>query len=86
MKIVIAGAGEVGSHLAKMLSNESNERLINSPVCYGSRDSNDYENEYFEKYEFKRIKNKPTYFFETPSSSIRIKGSGAVRYLLTTEK
>ena len=24
MKIVIAGAGEVGSHLAKMLSNESN--------------------------------------------------------------
>ena len=25
MKIVIAGAGEVGSHLAKMLSNESND-------------------------------------------------------------
>ena len=25
MRIVIAGAGEVGSHLAKMLSNESND-------------------------------------------------------------
>ena len=28
MKIVIAGAGEVGSHLAKMLSNESNEITV----------------------------------------------------------
>lgn len=28
MKIVIAGAGEVGSHLAKMLSNESNDLTI----------------------------------------------------------
>ena len=25
MKIIIEGAGEVGSHLAKMLSNEANE-------------------------------------------------------------
>lgn len=25
MKIIISGAGEVGSHLAKMLSNESND-------------------------------------------------------------
>ena len=28
MKIVIAGAGEVGSHLAKMLSNEANEITV----------------------------------------------------------
>ena len=28
MKIVIAGAGEVGSHLAKMLSTESNDLTI----------------------------------------------------------
>ena len=28
MKIIIAGAGEVGSHLAKMLSNESNEITV----------------------------------------------------------
>ena len=28
MKIVIAGAGEVGSHLAKMLSNESNDITV----------------------------------------------------------
>ena len=28
MKIVIEGAGEVGSHLAKMLSNESNEITV----------------------------------------------------------
>ena len=28
MKIIIAGAGEVGSHLAKMLSNESNDLTI----------------------------------------------------------
>ena len=28
MRIVIAGAGEVGSHLAKMLSNESNEITV----------------------------------------------------------
>ena len=28
MKIVIAGAGEVGSHLAKMLSSESNEITV----------------------------------------------------------
>ena len=28
MKIVIAGAGEVGSHLAKMLSNESNDIIV----------------------------------------------------------
>ena len=28
MKIVIAGAGEVGSHLAKMLSNGSNEITV----------------------------------------------------------
>ena len=28
MKIVIAGAGEVGSHLAKMLSNESNNITV----------------------------------------------------------
>ena len=28
MKIVIAGAGEVGSHLAKMLSNEYNDLTI----------------------------------------------------------
>ena len=28
MKIVIAGAGEVGSHLAKMLNNETNEITV----------------------------------------------------------
>ena len=28
MKIVIAGAGEVGSHLAKMLSGEANEITV----------------------------------------------------------
>ena len=28
MKIVIAGAGAVGSHLAKMLSNESNDITV----------------------------------------------------------
>ena len=28
MKIIIAGAGAVGSHLAKMLSNESNDLTI----------------------------------------------------------
>ena len=28
MRIVIAGAGEVGSHLAKMLSNESNDITV----------------------------------------------------------
>ena len=28
MKIIIAGAGEVGSHLAKMLSNESNDITV----------------------------------------------------------
>ena len=28
MKIIIAGAGEVGSHLAKMLSNEANDLTI----------------------------------------------------------
>ena len=28
MTIIIAGAGEVGSHLAKMLSNESNEITV----------------------------------------------------------
>jgi trk system potassium uptake protein TrkA len=28
MKIVIAGAGAVGSHLAKLLSNESNEITV----------------------------------------------------------
>ena len=28
MKIIIAGAGEVGSHLAKLLSNESNEITV----------------------------------------------------------
>ena len=28
MRIIIAGAGEVGSHLAKMLSNESNNLTI----------------------------------------------------------
>ena len=28
MKIVIAGAGEVGSHLAKMLNNETNEVTV----------------------------------------------------------
>ena len=31
MKIVIAGAGEVGSHLAKMLSNESNDIVVIDP-------------------------------------------------------
>lgn len=28
MKIVIAGAGEVGSHLAKMLSNENQDIIV----------------------------------------------------------
>ena len=28
MKIVIAGAGEVGSHLAKMLRNEANDVTV----------------------------------------------------------
>ena len=28
MKIIIAGAGEVGSHLAKMLSNEANDITV----------------------------------------------------------
>ena len=28
MQIVIAGAGEVGSHLAKMLSNEANDITV----------------------------------------------------------
>ena len=28
MKIVIAGAGEVGTHLAKMLSNEEQSRQL----------------------------------------------------------
>ena len=28
MKIIIAGAGEVGSHLAKMLSNGANDLTI----------------------------------------------------------
>ena len=28
MKIIIAGAGEVGSHLAQLLSNESNEITV----------------------------------------------------------
>ena len=28
MKIIIEGAGEVGSHLAKMLSNEANEITV----------------------------------------------------------
>ena len=28
MKIIIAGAGEVGRHVAKMLSNENHEILI----------------------------------------------------------
>ena len=28
MKIIIAGAGEVGSHLAKMLSGEDNEITV----------------------------------------------------------
>ena len=28
MRIVIAGAGEVGSHLAKMLNNESNDITV----------------------------------------------------------
>ena len=28
MKIVIAGAGAVGSHLAKMLNNETNEGTV----------------------------------------------------------
>ena len=28
MKIVIAGAGEVGTHLAKMLSNEEQDIII----------------------------------------------------------
>ena len=28
MRIIIAGAGEVGSHLAKMLSNESNDITV----------------------------------------------------------
>lgn len=34
MKIIIAGAGEVGSHLAKMLSNESNDLTVieNDPL------------------------------------------------------
>ncbi|MBQ1866007.1 MAG: NAD-binding protein, partial [Bacteroidales bacterium] len=31
MKIVIAGAGEVGSHLAKMLSQSSNEITVIDP-------------------------------------------------------
>ena len=28
MKIIIAGAGEVGSHLAKMLSSEANDITV----------------------------------------------------------
>ncbi len=28
MKIIIAGAGEVGTHLAKMLSNENQEMIL----------------------------------------------------------
>ena len=28
MKIIISGAGEVGSHLAKMLSNEANDITV----------------------------------------------------------
>lgn len=31
MKIVIAGAGEVGSHLAKMLSNEDHDITVIDP-------------------------------------------------------
>ena len=31
MRIIIAGAGEVGSHLAKMLSNENHEIIIIDP-------------------------------------------------------
>lgn len=68
------------------ISNNSNKKLENIPICYGSHDIDDYQNEYFEEYEFSRIRNKPEYFFETPPSSIRIKGSGAVRYLLTTKE
>ncbi len=31
MRIIIAGAGEVGTHLAKMLSNENHEIIIIDP-------------------------------------------------------
>ncbi|HOP00157.1 MAG TPA: NAD-binding protein, partial [Bacteroidales bacterium] len=31
MRIIIAGAGEVGSHLAKMLSNENHDIIIIDP-------------------------------------------------------
>jgi trk system potassium uptake protein TrkA len=31
MRIIIAGAGEVGTHLAKMLSNENHEILLIDP-------------------------------------------------------
>ncbi|GAI10207.1 unnamed protein product [marine sediment metagenome] len=31
MKIIIAGAGEVGSHLAKMLSNENHDIVVIDP-------------------------------------------------------
>ena len=31
MRIIIAGAGEVGTHLAKMLSNENHEIIIIEP-------------------------------------------------------
>ena len=31
MKIIIEGAGQVGAHLAKMLSNESNEITVIDP-------------------------------------------------------
>ena len=31
MKIIIEGAGQVGSHLAKMLSNESNDITVIDP-------------------------------------------------------
>ncbi len=31
MRIIIAGAGEVGTHLAKMLSNENHEIILIDP-------------------------------------------------------
>ena len=31
MRIIIAGAGEIGTHLAKMLSNENHEIILIDP-------------------------------------------------------
>jgi trk system potassium uptake protein len=36
MRIIIAGAGEVGTHLAKMLSNENHEIILIDPEADGS--------------------------------------------------